>query len=40
VSKNVRVSAAVSNLLDHQVYQIFGGSVIGRQAIGNFTVSF
>jgi outer membrane receptor protein involved in Fe transport len=40
VTKNVRVSAAVSNLLDHQVYQIFGGSVIGRQAIGNFTVSF
>jgi outer membrane receptor protein involved in Fe transport len=39
-TKNFRVSVVVSNLLDHQVYQIFGGSLIGRQAIGNLTVSF
>lgn len=40
ITKNVRLAATVSNLLDHQAYQIFGGSVIGRQAIGNFTVTF
>ncbi len=40
ITKNIRLSATVSNLLDHQVYEIFGGSLIGRQAIGNFTITF
>jgi outer membrane receptor protein involved in Fe transport len=40
INKNFRISTAVSNVLNHEVYQVFGGSVIGRQAIGTMTVSF
>jgi len=39
-TQQVHIGGAVSNLLDHKVYQIFGGSVIGRQAIGNLTLTF
>lgn len=40
LNENFRVSATVSNALDHQVYQLFGGSLIGRQAIGTITATF
>jgi iron complex outermembrane receptor protein len=40
ITQNVRLGATVSNALDHKVYEIFGGSVIGRQAIGTFTLTF
>ncbi len=40
ITAYVRVGGTISNLLDHEVYQIFGGSLIGRQAIGNFTINF
>ncbi len=39
-SRNYRIGVTVSNLLDHDVYQLFGGSVIGRQAIGSITATF
>jgi len=40
LSKNYRLSLTVTNLFDNRVYQIFGGSVIGRQAIGTITATF
>ncbi len=40
ISKNYRVGVTVSNLFDNKVYQLFGGSVIGRQAIGTVTATF
>ena len=40
ISRNYRIGVTVSNLLDHDVYQLFGGSVIGRQAIGTITATF
>jgi outer membrane receptor for ferrienterochelin and colicins len=36
-SANYRFGLVISNLFNHQVYQIFGGSLIGRQAIGTLT---
>jgi outer membrane receptor protein involved in Fe transport len=39
-SQHYRIGVTVSNLLDHDVYQLFGGSVIGRQAIGSITATF
>lgn len=40
INQNYRVSATLSNALDHKVYQLFGGSLIGRQAIGTITATF
>lgn len=37
ITPNYRVGIVVSNLFDHEVYQLFGGSLIGRQAIGTVT---
>lgn len=39
-NQSVRLGASVSNVFDNKAYQIFGGSVIGRQAIGNLTITF
>jgi len=40
INQNYRLGVSVTNLLDRQSYQIFGGSIVGRQIIGSFTVSF
>lgn len=40
LSERFRVGLNVSNLLDNKKYQIFGGSLIGRQAIGTITATF
>ena len=40
LSRTYRIGLAVSNVLDHEVYQLFGGAVIGRQAIGTITATF
>jgi len=40
INQNYRLGASVTNLLDRQSYQIFGGSIVGRQIIGSLTVSF
>ena len=40
VTQNYRIGVTISNLLDHKVYQIFGGSLIGRQAIASVTATF
>lgn len=40
LSKNYRLGVTVTNLFDNRVYQLFGGSVIGRQAIATVTATF
>ena len=40
LTNNYRLGLAATNLLDHKVYQLFGGSVIGRQIIGSVTATF
>jgi iron complex outermembrane receptor protein len=40
ISKNYRLGITVNNLFDKKMYQLFGGSVIGRQAIGSITATF
>ena len=40
INQNYRLGLSVTNLLDRQSYQIFGGSIVGRQLIGSLTVSF
>ena len=40
VSSNVQLGLNVTNLLDREHYQIFGGSLIRRRAIGTATVVF
>lgn len=40
ISKNYRIGVTVNNLFDNKVYQLFGGSVIGRQAIASVTATF
>ena len=40
VYKNVRLGATVTNLFDKEHYEIFGGSIIGRRAVGTVTVTF
>lgn len=40
INENYRVGVTVSNAFDNRVYQLFGGSVIGRQAILNLTATF
>ncbi|MER3523485.1 MAG: hypothetical protein C4326_05300 [Ignavibacteria bacterium] len=40
LSKNYRVGITVTNMFDNRVYQLFGGSVIGRQAIASVTATF
>ncbi len=35
----LRVSASVNNVFNHQTYQLFGGSLIGRQIIGTITAT-
>jgi outer membrane receptor for ferrienterochelin and colicins len=37
---NYRIGVYVSNLFDNKVYQLFGGSLIGRQAITTLTATF
>lgn len=40
ISQNYRIGMTISNVFDHRVYQLFGGSLIGRQAIGTVTATF
>ncbi len=40
INKNYRIGVTVSNAFDNRVYQLFGGSVIGRQAIASVTATF
>jgi len=40
INQNFRLGVSVTNLFDKQAFQIFGGSIVGRQLIGSFTVSF
>ena len=40
ISPNYRLGVGATNLLNHKVYQLFGGSVIGRQFIGTVTATF
>lgn len=40
ITSNHRVGVAATNLFNHKIYQLFGGSVIGRQLIGTVTVIF
>ena len=40
VSDNIGLSLAVSNLLDDEHYQSFGGDLLGRRAIGTVTFNF
>jgi len=39
INQNYRLGVSVTNLLDRQSYQIFGGSIVGRQLIGSLTIS-
>ncbi|RKY94076.1 MAG: hypothetical protein DRQ01_03250, partial [Ignavibacteriae bacterium] len=38
-SQRYRAGLTVTNLLDRQAYQIFGGSIVGRQLIASITVT-
>lgn len=40
INDNYRVGVTVSNAFDNRVYQLFGGSIIGRQAILSLTATF
>ncbi len=40
LSSNYRLAVTVTNMFDNRVYQIFGGSIIGRQVIGTITATF
>ncbi len=40
LSSNYRLALTVTNMFDNRVYQIFGGSIIGRQVIGTITATF
>lgn len=40
LSRNYRLSITVTNMFNNRVYQIFGGSIIGRQAVGTITATF
>jgi len=40
INNNYRIGVTVSNAFDNRVYQLFGGSVIGRQAIASVTATF
>lgn len=40
ISRQYRFGINITNLLDRQTYQIFGGSIVGRQAIATLTMSF
>ena len=40
ITNNLTAGVNVANLLDRRHYEIFGGSVIGRRAIGSITVTF
>lgn len=40
INDNYRIGVTVSNAFDNRVYQLFGGSIIGRQAIGSITATF
>ncbi len=39
ISQRYRVGLTVTNLFDRQAYQIFGGSIVGRQLIASITVT-
>lgn len=39
-TRSLRLGVTISNLLNNEVYQIFGGSKIGRQTIGTLNFSF
>ncbi len=38
-TQRYRVGLTVTNLFDRQAYQIFGGSIVGRQLIASITVT-
>lgn len=40
ITNNLMAGVNVANVLDRRHYEIFGGSVIGRRAIGSITVTF
>lgn len=40
VNRSVRLGLTITNLLDNGHYEIFGGSLIGRRALGSVTVEF
>jgi outer membrane receptor protein involved in Fe transport len=40
INTNYRIGVTVNNAFDNRVFQLFGGSVIGRQAIGTLTATF
>ncbi len=39
ITQRYRAGLTVTNLFDRQAYQIFGGSIVGRQLIASFTVT-
>ena len=40
INNNLRPFAAVTNLLDKRLFQLYGGSVIGRRILGGVTATF
>jgi outer membrane receptor protein involved in Fe transport len=38
-TQRYRAGLTVTNLFDRQAYQIFGGSIVGRQLIASITVT-
>lgn len=40
VNPRLRIHGVATNLLDQRRYQIYGGSLIGRRALGGLTVTF
>ena len=40
INDNYRLGVTVSNAFDNRTYQLFGGSIIGRQAIASITATF
>jgi outer membrane cobalamin receptor len=40
VSSRIQVTANVSNLLDREHYEIFGGSLLRRRAVGTVSLMF
>jgi len=39
ITQRYRAGLTVTNLFDRQAYQIFGGSIVGRQLIGSITIT-
>jgi iron complex outermembrane receptor protein len=40
ISRNLRVHAVATNLLDQRRYQLYGGSIVGRRILGGFSVVY